>query len=163
MRSSRRLRPIGACPRNTGPVNQCRARVSQETGDRQESGPLRDYGGNPCCEGNVTPAAEYNIWVDPEAARMVLLSGLPVELVGWHLCRGSAVLGPSDIEDTLQIDTDVARFAIHSNSHARHALKVQTGEDGICLPDPVAMCLALDPSVGRNGVRTTLTSRRRVN
>ena len=26
-------------------------------------------GGAPCCEGNVTPAAEYNIWVDPEAAR----------------------------------------------------------------------------------------------
>ena len=26
-------------------------------------------GGAPCCEGNVTAAAEYNIWVDPEAAR----------------------------------------------------------------------------------------------
>src|SRR3984893_15729583 len=26
-------------------------------------------GGAPCCAGNVTPAAEYNIWVDPEAAR----------------------------------------------------------------------------------------------
>ena len=30
-------------------------------------------GGAPCCEGNVTPAAEYNIWVDPEAARCVML------------------------------------------------------------------------------------------
>jgi hypothetical protein len=44
-------------------------------------------GGAPCCEGNVTPAAEYNIWVDPEAARMVMLSGLPVELVGWQTSR----------------------------------------------------------------------------
>ena len=40
---------------------------------------MRGYGGAPCCEGNVTPAAEYNIWVDPEAARMVMLSGLPIE------------------------------------------------------------------------------------
>src|SRR4029077_11829498 len=47
-------------------------------------------GGAPCCEGNVTPAAEYNIWCDPEAARIVLHSGLPIELVGWHLCRGDA-------------------------------------------------------------------------
>src|SRR5262249_17842040 len=54
-------------------------------------------GGNPCCEGNVTPAAEYNIWVDPEAASIVMRSGLPVELIGWHLCRYEAVLSPSDI------------------------------------------------------------------
>jgi len=105
-------------------------------------------GGNPCCEGNVTPAAEYNIWVDPEAARAVMLSDLPVELIGWHLCRGAAVLDPKDIDDTLRLNTEAARFAINSNSHARRAYKIQTGEDGICLPDPVAMCLALDPTVG---------------
>jgi len=105
-------------------------------------------GGAPCCEGNVTPAAEYNIWVDPEAARMVMLSGLPVELVGWHLCRGDAVVREDDIARILGFDNAVARFAIECNSHAREAYKAQTGEEGISLPDPVAMCLALDPTVG---------------
>jgi purine nucleosidase len=105
-------------------------------------------GGAPCCEGNVTPAAEYNVWVDPEAARVVFHSGLPIEMIGWHLCRGEAVLNESDISHIQGFGTKLAHFAIECNSHARRAYKVQTGEDGISLPDPVSMCLALDPSVG---------------
>jgi purine nucleosidase len=105
-------------------------------------------GGAPCCEGNVTPAAEYNVWVDPEAARIVMRSGLPIELIGWQLCRGDAVLHQADIEHMEAFNNKLARFAIESNSHAREAYKIQTGEDGICLPDPVAMCVALDPTVG---------------
>jgi purine nucleosidase len=105
-------------------------------------------GGAPCCEGNVTPAAEYNMWVDPEAARIVMHSGLPIELIGWQLCRGDAVLREPDIELVEAFHTKLAHFAIECNSRARQAYKIQTGEDGICLPDPVAMCLALDPTVG---------------
>src|ERR1700691_2182786 len=105
-------------------------------------------GGAPCCEGNVTPAAEYNIWVDPEAARIVVNSGLSVQLIGWQLCRADAVLREPEIEYVQAFHTKLAHFAIECNSHARAAYKIQTGEDGICLHDPVAMCLALDSTVG---------------
>ncbi|MGB7846696.1 MAG: nucleoside hydrolase [Candidatus Acidiferrum sp.] len=104
-------------------------------------------GGAPCCEGNVTPAAEYNIWCDPEAARIVMRSGLPIELIGWHLCRGEAVLNPSDIQHVLSFGTPVAKFAIECNSRAQEAFLEQAGEHGISLPDPVAMAVALDPSI----------------
>jgi purine nucleosidase len=105
-------------------------------------------GGAPCCEGNVTPAAEYNMWVDPEAAGMVFRSGLPIEMVGWQLCRGPAVLAPPDISLISQMGTELADFTVESNSTARKAYRTQTGEDGISLPDPVAMSIALDPSIG---------------
>jgi purine nucleosidase len=131
-----------------GPLTNLALALTKEPSIAGQVGRCVVMGGAPCCEGNVTPAAEYNIWVDPEAARIVLRSGLPVELVGWQTSRGDAVLNEDDIAQVLRLATDLARFAIECNSRAREAYKVQTGEDGISLPDPVAMSVALDPTVG---------------
>ncbi len=104
-------------------------------------------GGAPCCIGNVTPAAEFNIWVDPEAARVVFHSGLPIEMVGWQLCRGDAVLHPQEIEHVLALKNPIAEFAIRCNSTALEAFFKQTGQRGISLPDPVCMGIALNPAL----------------
>ena len=130
-----------------GPLTNIALALAQAPDIAHNVGRSVVMGGNPCCEGNVTPAAEYNMWVDPEAARAVFRSGMPIELVGWQLCRGLAVLSPVDIDRVRRIDTELARFAIECNSTGREAYRRQTGEDGISLPDPVAMSIALDPSI----------------
>ncbi len=104
-------------------------------------------GGTAWSVGNVTPAAEFNIWQDPEAARMVFLSGLPVEMVGWELCRFEAGLTPADVAHVRSLDTELAHFSIDCNRSALAAIRIQSGVLNLELPDPVAMAIALEPEV----------------
>jgi purine nucleosidase len=130
-----------------GPLTNLALALSREPSLAQSVKRCIVMGGNPCCEGNVTPAAEFNIWVDPEAARIVLHSGINIEMVGWHLCRGEAALGLKDIDHVLALNTALSEFAIRCNSVAQDAYFTQTGERGISLPDPVAMAIAINPKL----------------
>lgn len=130
-----------------GPLTNIAMALNRWPGLAQSIRRLVVMGGAPCCEGNVTPAAEFNIWVDPEAARTVFGSGAPIEMIGWHLSRFDAVLNESDIQQVLALKTPLADFAIRANSIAAMGYERQTGEKGISLPDPVAMAVLLDPAL----------------
>lgn len=104
-------------------------------------------GGAACTVGNVTPAAEYNIWCDPEAARLVFHSGMPITMIGWELSRGNATLSDQEIQSIRAINTDRAHFAMDCNEHALRAVREIQGEAGLALADPVAMAVALDERV----------------
>lgn len=131
-----------------GPLTNIAQAVLQAPEIAAKVGRCVVMGGNPNCVGNVTPAAEYNIWVDPEAAKIVFRSGLPIEMVGWQVSRGESVLSHAEIEAVLGFGTERAKFAIECNRIARAAFKTQTGQDGISLPDPTAMAVALDKNIG---------------
>jgi inosine-uridine nucleoside N-ribohydrolase len=73
--------------------------------------------------GNVTPAAEFNIWADPEAARRVFESGIDVTMIGLDVTHRA--LMTRDHAETLRGAGKVGRFVaeLHdffSGFHARH-------------------------------------------
>jgi len=105
-------------------------------------------GGSSCTVGNVTPAAEYNIWCDPEAADIVFNSGHPdITMVGWELCRGEANITEEEMEYVYSFKTTKGDFTIDCNKHALESSQNWLGDPGLGLPDPVAMSVALDDSV----------------
>jgi inosine-uridine nucleoside N-ribohydrolase len=73
-------------------------------------------------EGNVTPAAEFNIWADPEAARRVFESGIDVTMVGLDVTHKA--LMTREHAETLRASGKVGRFVAElydffSGFHAR--------------------------------------------
>jgi len=103
-------------------------------------------GGAIAVPGNVTPSAEFNFHVDPEAAAAVFRSGLPVELVPLDATRQVTLRRASLAAALAGGRAPVARFIDDFTGHL-FAFGDQRGEEGFSLHDPLAVGVALDPSL----------------
>ncbi|PPR45276.1 MAG: Pyrimidine-specific ribonucleoside hydrolase RihA [Alphaproteobacteria bacterium MarineAlpha5_Bin6] len=72
--------PIYLCP--TGPLTNIALSLQKDPSIKEKIKEIVFMGGAALCIGNITPSAEFNIYVDPHAANIVLKSGIPITMMG---------------------------------------------------------------------------------
>lgn len=116
-------------------------------------GTLTIMGGNVYGRGNTTPAAEFNIYADPEAAHIVLTAGVETVVIPWEPCTTHYMEGPrvdalfDGIPSAPMRDFNKALAA-----HARHNSVSRGNPDRFLYVDPLAAAVVLDPSMVKKSI-----------
>lgn len=97
--------------------------------------------------GNVTPAAEFNLYTDPEAARLVFTSGLPMTLVPLDVTQ--RVLLTRELVDAVarHVGSCATQFVRDITERLFGIEYEQTGRAVTPLHDPLAVGVVVDPTL----------------
>jgi len=104
-------------------------------------------GGTNNALGNIKPTVEYNFWVDPEAARIVLRSGIPITMVGWEMCTQYSIMDDNDHAEITALNTTGTRFFHDVNRVVMKFNKEVHRLNGTTHPDALLVAVAADPAV----------------
>jgi len=99
--------------------------------------------GGAIAEGNVTPAAEFNIWADPEAAARVFTSGIDITMIGLDVTHKALFTKKHEEKLTGRVGEIVkALLRFYGEFHRR-----QYGWDGSPIHDAMAVAHVIDPTL----------------
>lgn len=105
-------------------------------------------GGALRADGNTTSLAEFNFYVDPHAAHIVLESELPITLVPWDITK-DVLLVQEDIDRMMAVSSPITRFIADATRFYIEFHEQCFGFSGCSINDPVALALSFMPELAR--------------
>jgi len=103
-------------------------------------------GGAVATSGNVTPVAEFNMYVDPDAAAAVFEAGLPIDLVPLDVTR-QVILTRGGLHEALARRRSTRARFVEDFTLFGFEFGESRDEGGIFLHDPLAMGVAIEPGL----------------
>lgn len=129
----------------TGPLTNVATLLRDHPDVRERIAEIVFMGGS-TERGNITPYAEFNIYTDPEAANMVLDSGLPVTMVGLNVTH-QALVTPEIVAQLEAMGTQVAMMCVGLMTFFADAYRASFGFPSPPLHDPLAVARVIDPDI----------------
>jgi len=136
-------RPITLVP--TGPLSNIAMALRREPRLRDHIARITLMGGG-IAGGNVTPRAEFNIYVDPDAARIVFSSGIPITMVGLDVTH-KATVGPADVRRIRALGTPVGDAVAAMLDFYARCYRDDYGTDELPLHDPCCVAEVIQPGL----------------
>ena len=97
-------------------------------------------------QGNTTPLAEFNVYVDPHAAYMVYHSGMPITLVPLDVTY-QCILTKADVKRLQSINSPISNFVADSTRYYMEFHDAYQKIDGCIINDPLALALTFAPGL----------------
>ena len=140
-----------------GPLTNLALALEQAPGIVDGIGQLTIMGGTVVGRGNVTPAAEFNIFADPEAAAIVFRAALDTVVVPWEPCVMHFILGP-DIDRLFEaVAEGLAKdFSWALVQHARKTDIARGDGDRFRFIDPLAAAVVIEPRIVTRSLRASV-------
>lgn len=98
--------------------------------------------------GNTTPLAEFNVYVDPHAAHIVLHSGLPLTLLPWDI-TSRVLLTQTHVDALVEVASPVSRLIADATSFYIDFHREYFGYAGCSINDPIALALVFRPELAQ--------------
>lgn len=134
---------------STGPMTNLALALQRDPNVLSKARRVVCMGGALRVPGNVTPAAEFNVFADPHAAREVLASGANITMVGLDVTERVVLLRRTLHEWCTSIDSSVGRFMLDATAFCMDFHRDVEGVDGMFMHDPLAVAAAVKPSLVR--------------
>ena len=97
-------------------------------------------------EGNTTPLAEFNTYVDPHAAHIVYHSGMPITLTPLDVTY-QCILLANDVERIKQVESDIPSFIEDATRFYMEFHDDYQGIQGCVINDPMTLALTFAPEL----------------
>ncbi len=92
--------------------------------------------------GNVRAVAEFNFVTDPEAAKIVVHSGIDMTMVSWDITLNYGALFDADLDEIKALDTKGTKFFLDVNLHVKEFERQKRNLDAVTCPDSIAVAIA---------------------